>query len=423
MKASLRLDHELLAVEGEHTVHAMLELVAPAVEKDAERPPLRLALVIDRSASMSGPKLEHTKAAAAQLIQRLAPRDEVALVAYDDEVRLLAPMAPVDRDLLQREIAAITPGGSTNLSGGWLKGAEEVARSAGDGPRKVLLLTDGQANQGVIDVPSLVEIAGNLRRAGVGTTTIGYGADFNENLLTQMAEAGGGNAHFAASPEDAPGIFAREFTDLARVVAQNLSVEIRPTEDVKLVGVLNEYPSTAVVGGVQLTLGDVYSEENRRVVFELHIPEMAKLGVCNVADVVIRYVTLGDEVAAHEITLPLVINMVSAAEAEGATADAEVVEEVLILKAARAQREARERADHGDFDGAQKLLRESAGRLRDLASGSARAEELLQEAELLERHAETTAPAMWDASSAKAMHYNAHRMRQARRRFKHDYGN
>ena len=177
----------------------------------------------------------------------------------------------------------------TNLSGGWLKGVEQLrAVPGGDGPKKVLLLTDGLANQGVTDPDALTEMAKRTGDDGVGTTTIGFGDGFDEELLTSMADAGAGNAYFAPSPEEAPGIFAQEFEGLVALVAQNLSVEIRPGDEVQMLGVLNKFPAVPVGGGLQLQLGDAYAEERRRVVFELGVPTLATLGVVPVAGVVVR---------------------------------------------------------------------------------------------------------------------------------------
>lgn len=199
----------------------------------------------------------------------------------------------------------------------------------------MLLLTDGQANVGITEPAALVSMATSARGAGVGTTTIGFGDHFAEELLTDMGDAGGGNAHFAPTPDAAPAIFAEEFEGLASVVAQNVSIEIRPGGDVDLVEVLNHYPATPVAGGVQLALGDAYGGERRSVVFALQVPALAQLGMAKVADVVLRYVSVGDQIAAHELTLPLMVNVVSADEAASAQADHAVVEEVVVLEAAK----------------------------------------------------------------------------------------
>src|SRR3954464_13802770 len=96
MHGSMRLDHNLLAVEDEHTVNVMLELGAPEAAPDEKRAPLKLALVLDRSGSMAGQKLEVTKACAAWLVRKFTPADEVAVVTYDNDVDLLASLAAVD---------------------------------------------------------------------------------------------------------------------------------------------------------------------------------------------------------------------------------------------------------------------------------------------------------------------------------------
>lgn len=387
MEANVRFDHQLLAVEGEHDVHCMLELEAPAAAETG-RPALHLALVVDRSGSMHGPKLAAARVCARFLASRLTPTDELALVTFDDEVDLLVPLGPAEPARLLPALESIVEGGMTNLSGGWLKGLEELNRAAGDGVHRVLLLTDGQANQGIVDPDRLVQIAqGTKQRAA--TTTIGFGEGFDEELLTAIAESSDGNTYFAETPEDAPGIFATEFDGLATLVAQNLSVEIRPAEQVEMLGVLNDYPATALPGGVQLQIGDAYGGERRRLVFKLHLPQLASLGPARVADVVLRYVSVGDEVQAHEVKIPVTVNLVSADEAAAAEIDHEVTEEVWLLDATRARKDALKAVDEGDFLTAQQILSSTADQLRSSGVDAARADELLAEADRLEVHAST----------------------------------
>ena len=168
-----------------------------------------------------------------------------------------------------------------------------------------------------------------------------------------MADAGGGNAHYAETADAAPAIFSRELDGLTQIAAQNVSIEIRPCAEVQVLGILNEYPHIAVPGGVQVALGDAYAGEKRRVVFELHVPHLAALGPAPVAEIVLRYVSVGAKVEQHEVTIPLAVNLVSADEAAASAPDLEVREEVLVLKAARARDEAIRLADAGENEQAQ----------------------------------------------------------------------
>jgi len=392
MDASIRIEHQLLAVETEHDVHCMLELDVPT-GTEVERAPLHLALVVDRSGSMEGDRLDAARRCAAFLASRLRPSDELALVTYDDEVTVDAPLARVDGPRLQDAIDRIRSGGMTNLSGGWLKGLEELRRAQGDGIRRVLLLTDGLANQGIVDRDQLVQVA-QRSAADASTTTIGFGEGFDEDLLGAIADASGASTYFVESPEAAPGIFAEEFDGLTSIVAQNLSVEIRPVDEVELVGVLNDYPSNEVPGGVQVSVGDAFGGEQRRIVFALHLPNLAALGPAKVADVVLRYVDVG-ELNAHEVTLPVVVNLVRADDAAAADLDQEVTDEVWLLRAARARKEAIEAHDRGDHGGSVRGLRMMVDSLHAAAPESARGLELREEADALAKHvraAETADP-------------------------------
>jgi Ca-activated chloride channel homolog len=304
----------------------------------------------------------------------------------------------------------------TNLSGGWLKGAETLSAAPADSLRRVVLLSDGIANVGITDTPSLRQMAERTRAQGVTTSTVGFGERFAEDLMTAMADAGGGAAHFAETPDDAPAIFAQEFSDLVTLVAQNVSVELRPEPEVRFLGVLNEFPAVAVEGGVQVQLGDAFGQERRRVVFQLHVPSVAALGAQRVAEVVLRYVSVGQEVAHHEVRIPLTVNLVSADEAAATSPDAEVTEEVVILSSAQAGKRARELADDGDLEGAQRTLREAARRLSATAQGSARAEELLEQAEFWQTRAMSMAPETYELLERKRLLYRERTTRESRRR-------
>ena len=177
---------------------------------------------------MGGGKLETVKRCAAYLVDQLLPTDELAIVTFDDIRRPGRAAAAGRRPTMKDAIAGITAGGMTNLSGGWLKAREELAaRRRRPGPPRAAPHRR-QANQGITDAGQLIGLAGQAPPAGIGTTTIGYGTDFDESLLTDMADAGGGVGWFAETVDDAPRIFAEEFTGLVQLAAQNLSVEVRP---------------------------------------------------------------------------------------------------------------------------------------------------------------------------------------------------
>ena len=407
MQASVRLDHTVIAVEREHDVHAMLEISVPAGPDEEKRPPLALALVVDRSGSMAGAKLAVAKRCARWLVERLRPQDELALVAYDDKVRLLSPLEPVQPARLAAAIASLGPGGQTNLSGGWLRGLEQLRAAPAHGTRAVLLLTDGLANEGVTDAGSLVEMTRKARADGVSTTTIGFGEGFDEDLLTAMADGGGGNPHYAETPDAAPAIFAAELEGLSSVAAQNVSVEIRPAPHVEVLGMPNEYPALEVPGGIQVELGDAYGGERRRVVLAFHIPFVAALGPVQVAELVLRYTTVGDEIAQHSLSIPVIANCVSAEEAETVAPDPEVREEILVLRAARARDEAIELADSGRHFDAQTLMLRMVGDLRE--SG------LDEEADLLDEAAPKLAPEAYGPTVRKNLNYESWQTRRNRR--------
>ena len=148
--------------------------------------------------------------------------------------------------------------------------------------------------------------------------------------------------------------------------------------------------------------------------FALHVPSLPTLGPTTIGEVLLRYVSIGEQIEQHETRIPLNVNLVSSDEAAAAGLDTEVSEEVVILRSAKAQRDARGRAQQGDYEGAKSVLREAADELRSHANGSQNAEELRRLADDVEEDLPFLEEGAFDVSSAKRLHYKRNLTSQRR---------
>ncbi|MEI7928958.1 MAG: VWA domain-containing protein [Verrucomicrobiales bacterium] len=240
------MEVSLIAHKDESLGLLLASLTAAEVAGTPPRSAMQIALVIDRSGSMSGEKLEITKAAVAQFIRSLEPDDRVAIVTYDDHVDLMCGLhAP--SEALARRVEALEAGGSTDLYGGWVTGAKIVGR---DG--RVILLSDGQANAGrYTDAASLSQHAGiSYEKYGVTTTTIGVGRDYDEGLMAGMARAGGGAHYFAHTAASITDAFSQERYSAGSVVLERLTVRYN---------------------GITEQLGHFWGGETKKRVFQVNV--------------------------------------------------------------------------------------------------------------------------------------------------------
>lgn len=267
-------DKAVISREKQTTRILEINITPPEKDKSKERSPLNISLVLDRSGSMRGEKLQYVKQAAIHVLDLLDEKDTASVVVYDDEIDTIVDsgnLTEVFRQQAISKVKSIQSGGSTNLSGGWLKGCEHVA-SGTDGHtiNRTLLLTDGQANAGIQDAEELATHARELFRRGVSTSTFGVGLGYDEHLLEGMANNGGGNFHFLETTNAIPVVFEREFNDLVDISLRDVELVIKLPKDVRAY-VAADWPHEFKEDRMILTLGSLYAGRTQRIYVTLKI--------------------------------------------------------------------------------------------------------------------------------------------------------
>ena len=394
MRADFVLDYDVLTVQRPQKVYLVARLVAGAAPGDDQRKPLNLSLVIDRSGSMAGEKLDYTRQAAQFLVQNLSTRDYLSIVVYSNKIEtLIAPAKVQHKDAIIHSIERIKSSGTTNLSGGWLEGINHVTSNYHeDFLNRVILMTDGLANRGITESARLVGIGKQKYEQGISTTTMGLGEDFNEDLLIAIANASGGAFYFIESPEAAPTIFQEELRGLLSVVGQNLTISLELSEHVSKVTQLNAYAATHEGNRATFRLGDVFGEEIKTLALELSLPGIEALGEQQIATLRFDYDEIVESSVEHRtLELPVIVNIAEASE-QPILPDPAVSRSVLLLKSAQARQEAVEKADQGHYSAASEVLRSAAEAIEEAGLDDQALEDekaaLFKQAELLAQGSE-----------------------------------
>lgn len=271
----VRPDRRFIRAHGRSERYLLVEIAAPTIAPDPSRrrPPVNLAFVLDRSGSMSGHnKLSLAKQAVLESIHRLEVEDRFAVVTYDDVVDVVMPgtgASAESRREATRRLASIEPRNSTDLHAGWLTGCEQAAAGLqADGVNRVLLLTDGLANRGVIDPAELARLAYDLRRRGIATSTFGVGTDFDEALLQAMADNGGGHFYFAGDVAAMRDHITSEVGETLETVAREVVLELTLPDSVR-VDTLSPFRVEQGGGRARILLGDMVSGQLLTIVLRL----------------------------------------------------------------------------------------------------------------------------------------------------------
>lgn len=306
VEISVLADKPVVLDTGVQTVYLRVGLTGCEPKLLPDRVPVNVAIVIDKSGSMSGDKIEKAKEAAILAVHRLKSTDIVSVVLYDSDVQVLVPATKLTKkDQIIRQIRSVNAGGSTALYAGVQNGADEVRKFiAANKVNRIVLLSDGLANVGPDSPRALGQLGANLVDEGISVTTIGLGLGYNEDLMSQLAYKSDGGHYFAENADELAGVFDNEFGRATSVVAQDVTIEIICGEGMRPVRILGR-EGTIKDRTVKLNIQSIYGSHEKYAMVEVELPEnirreMDGKNIRQLADVRLHYRDMTAEKAVSE---------------------------------------------------------------------------------------------------------------------------
>jgi Ca-activated chloride channel family protein len=275
VSASLAQSKVLAGSDGRVSMAVRLTAAALPLDDDQPDQSVDLVVVLDRSGSMSGQKIHDACGAILQLLERLTPKDRLALVTYSDDVTSVSGLLPMDganRAQLTAAVNRVLANGGTNLGGGLQSGIDTLLQSPSNGnQRKVILISDGLANQGITDPVELGRMASAAVRHHFSISSVGVGLDFNEELMTALADHGVGRYYFLENPQAFARVFEDEFQTARQVAAAGLELRIPLKDGVRLTHA-GGYPVSYAKGYAMIHPGDLLSGQDRQLLLTFTLP-------------------------------------------------------------------------------------------------------------------------------------------------------
>jgi Ca-activated chloride channel family protein len=402
-----------LEADRAQTVDVLIRITPPLVTHYSfTRPRLNLSIVLDRSGSMGGGKMQQAREAAKFCVDQMLPSDRLSVVIFDENIDLLFPSEPVvNKESMKDLISRIEARGSTALHEAWVRGGLTVSEDLLDtGINRVLLITDGQANVGLTNVDEIVSQAMGLFQRGVSTSTIGIGKDFNEDLLMPMAQSSGGNAWHVVEAEDMQRIFQTELEGLVTQFAHTVSLGMVPADGVVISDSLNDFELTETG---RYRLPNMQAGSPLEIVVQLKVSPQTAGTKMRLLDLKLGF-TPQDARAAEVVREVHEIEFASKYEVETLPINYDVVKAVQFLMNARAKREAMNRIDMGDYSGAQHILGESL-RQTELACASVMSSaDVMEECANLSATKSSLMDRLQDRMSRKKLAYQSYSRRTGR---------
>jgi Ca-activated chloride channel family protein len=258
--------------------------------------PLNLGLVLDHSGSMRGRPLDTVKQAAQELLQQLQPGDRITLIGFNHEPKVLIPNQAIESvTSIAESLQALMAAGGTNIDEALKLGIEELAKGKKDAISQMFLLTDGENEHGDNDrCLKLAELA-----AGYSMTihALGFGDQWNQDVLEKIADAGGGVLSYIQAPEQATAEFDRVLGRMQAVGLTNAFLALQLSPQVRLAQLkplAQVAPETIELSVIQegdtaiVRLGDLLVDAPRVILANLYLDQLPP-GEQTIAQIQVRY--------------------------------------------------------------------------------------------------------------------------------------
>ncbi len=234
-----------------------------------------MVIVLDRSGSMKGKKINDARQSILNLIAKLSDQDRIALVTYSEGVHSdsgLLNVSGANRQYLTSFISGIRASGGTDLGSGLQKGINTLlSRNRNGNSGKLILISDGLANRGITNSQDLGNMAGIATEKAFSISTVGVGLDFNEHLMTTLADKGSGTYYFLENPAAFAEVFEKEFYFSKATIADGLTVHVPLKDGITLVDAAG-YPLQFQNGNAVFHPGSMRSGQTRKLFLTLRIP-------------------------------------------------------------------------------------------------------------------------------------------------------
>jgi Ca-activated chloride channel family protein len=412
-KVEFLTERAKLAANREQTIDVLIRITPPEADAGVRtRPPLNLSLVLDRSGSMGGEKMARAREATAYCIDQLLPSDRLSVVIFDNTVEVLIPSQLAENKAeLKGLLNEVYARNSTALHEAWVRGGMQVSEHLTNGAvNRVVLITDGLANEGLTNVDEIVSQVRGLSDRNVSTSTIGIGDDFNEDLLIPMANAGGGNSWHVKTAADMQRIFAVELEGLITQVAHTVTLGLVPSDGVRLSDVLNDFEMSETG---RYKLPNLQAGLPLDVVVQLRVPGQAEGTNLRLLDLRLGYTP--QEMKAAEVAKQVFeVEFTSEKDVAGLPVNHEVAKAVQMLMNARARAEAVRRMDAGDYLGSQQLLIDARVRSEAAFAPMAASPDVQDEMRVFDEYHDTLSDRSADKMTRKRLIYDSVSRRRSR---------